>query len=131
MKNCSQCNDTPELLQDKDGWLVKCPFCGFCTNTLKTQYDAVAAWDEIWDIIEMRADLLAMTLIDETEEVVNNALLHCSVNILHQYLELKLKAYTGWKELTTGLMKQIKVTELSYERLRKKIDTLRSNNMGS
>ena len=121
MHDCPQCEDTADLKQVDGGWYVVCPFCGFQTANFETQYAAVQAWDEVWDIIDMRSDIVAYALSKVSAKVARSYMKTSSISLIIQYLMLCNQRGDSWSTIKNGLYKQIKVTELSYDRLKRKI----------
>lgn len=130
MKECPQCEDTPELNHTAGGYNIECPFCGFMTVDFATEYDAVSAWDEVYEIIEMRSTVVARVLAKELDKDIENYCKVTSLTILAQYLQAAHENGQSWNQIKGNLYKQVKVTELSYDRLKRKIDVLRADSLG-
>ena len=130
MKNCPQCEDIPEIVEIEEGYSIKCPFCGFQTRGFTVEYDAVQAWDEVWDIIDMRSTVIAHALAEESDSEIRRYMRLSSLNIIVQYLQICHNEDRKWEELKGKLALQIKVTELSYDRMHKKIAAVRRGELG-
>lgn len=129
MKDCPQCDDKAEVKPQDDGYMAYCPFCGFATAVFKTEYDAAEAWNEIWDIIDQRSSMVALALAEEKDATVHRYCMKASLELVGQYLQLGFDQNHDWTYIKSNLYKQIKITELSYDRLKKKIDNFRTLNL--
>lgn len=131
MKNCPQCDDIPEIKVSKEGkYSICCEFCGFETVGFDTEYAASEAWHEVYDMIEMRSMILARLLAKESDDHIKNYCNVTSLTLIAEYLKVSYDRGLSWNEIKSRLYKQIKVTELSYDRLKRKIDSVRANPVG-
>lgn len=121
MNNCPQCEDVPITITCDEGVSIKCEFCGFQTRFVSTEFEAIQKWEEVWELIDMRSSMMAQTLIGQPKEKIDSYLRLCSLNIIAQYLQICYDEGRDWETFKGSLFQQIKITELSYDRIRKKI----------
>jgi len=130
MKNCPQCNDTPEVIEKSGGFEICCPFCGLSTKNLVTEWDATQAWDEIVEVLNMRMDLLAINLSQATDEQVKKFLRYNSLMMVNQFLQRHNQLESSWVDIKSSIGRQFKIVEYMYDKLKKRIADFRSSSVG-
>ena len=127
MKNCPQCDDIPVIAEVEDGMSVLCEFCNYQTRGFPTEYEAVEAWNEVHDIVVTRSETVAIALSRQPKDKVKQYMRLGSLRMIAEYLQICHDNNDEWATIKGELYKQVKVAELSYDRIRKKIKEIRAN----
>ena len=127
MKKCPHCDDTPVMKKVDTKYTVKCMFCEFQTILFDSEWEASSKWDEVCNFIDMQATIVAIQLIDMSEQDRNKFLLAASYNMVGDYMNACYDTKASWQEFKQKLFIQIKVAELAYDKFRKKIESVRAD----